>query len=269
MVRVSSAPSSFACICRLRLPISSRNSVPPVATSKRPARSSRASVNAPLLDDRTAPTRTASRTPRPDRRRRTPDRAAGSADGSRAPRAPCPCRSRRGSARSRPWPRPCRCAPAPACRPSDAPTMRSKSWPMYSLSERWRRRRFASFAIRARQPRDRGDGGHELGVVPGLHHEVRGAFAHRVDRRFDVAVGGHQDHVRIRRERLRRAQPVQPFGARRHAGGEVHVEQQHVERLLLELLPDLRRIRRRHDDLESASSAPARRPAAPRDRRRR
>ena len=46
--RDSRTRSSFACIARERLPISSRNSVPPAAVSNFPAWSAVASVNAPF-----------------------------------------------------------------------------------------------------------------------------------------------------------------------------------------------------------------------------
>ena len=103
------------------------------------------------------------------------------------------------------------------------------------------------FAVGARKARHRRHRRDELGVVPGFHDEVRGAFAHRVHGRFDAAVSGHQDDLGFGREGLRGLQPVEAFLAGRGAGGEIHVEQDDVERVIGEEPRDPRGIGRRHD----------------------
>ena len=82
---------------------------------------------------------------------------------------------------------------------------------------------------RAAKLERRGDGCDELLVLPRLQHEVGGPGLDRVDGRRDVAVGGHQhdDHAGVDLENA--LEPLEAFRAAVRAAREVHVEQHDVE----------------------------------------
>ena len=63
----------------------------------------------------------------------------------------------------------------------------------------------------------------ELLEVEGLLHEVESAAAHRIDRRLDRAVGGHQDHRAALVASARRFEHLDPAGARQAQVGHDHV----------------------------------------------
>ena len=191
---VSSTRSSLFCWLSGTLAISSRNSVPPSAISKRPTRSALASVKAPRTWPKSSLSKTPSETP--------PALTVTSGRAARGDTAWSACATS---------PLPVPFSPVIRMLASDGPTraiicstgciagasaMRcgcpSPRSIRFSASSRWPRRS-------ARDELDLGaHDGEEPRVVPRLLDEVAGAAAHRLDGDVDAAPGRHH-HRRQRR----------------------------------------------------------------------
>ena len=78
-------------------------------------------------------------------------------------------------------------------------------------------------------------------VLPRLLHEVAGAAAHRFDRHFDAAPGGHDDDRQRRIVRAQLRQQVEPFLARGRVARVVEVHQHRVELVAVDRLENRRR----------------------------
>ena len=78
------------------------------------------------------------------------------------------------------------------------------------------------------------NGGDKLGVVPGFHHEVGGAFLDRLDGEVEPAIGSHQDDAGGGGSALDDLEPVETLLPGGHSHHEVHVEQDDVEVLILQ-----------------------------------
>ena len=227
---VSSTRSSLFCWLSGTLAISSRNSVPPSAISKRPTRSALASVKAP----RTWPNSSLSKTPS-----ETPP--ALTVTSGRAARG----RDRVQRLRDQ--------ALAGAVLAGDQDVGVGGADARDHLQHRLHRRgvrdqvRLAvaaqhqvlgfeplAAAQRARQLDLRPHDGQQPRVVPRLLDEVAGAAAHRLDGDVDAAPGGHHHRRQRRVHGPHGVQEVEAFLARGRVAGVVQVHQEDVELLVLE-----------------------------------
>src|SRR5881227_1016211 len=226
---VSSTRSSFACCGKGRFAISSRNSVPPSASSNRPTRSTFASMKAPF----TCPNSSLSNRPSG-----MPPRFTATSGRSARPEAAC---SQRATT-SLPVP----CSPRMSTLASDGP-MRSISLSTgciagdSAISSGRPSRRSARFSLEllaAPQRPAQLDLGAERreqpAIVPRLLDEVARAATHRLDGAVDTGPGGHHDDRRRRVEPLESREQVQPFRPGGRVARVVHVDQEGVEIALVE-----------------------------------
>ncbi len=77
-------------------------------------------------------------------------------------------------------------------------------------------------------------------VFPGLDDKIRGTVLHRLNRKLDIAMRGHQHNHGVRIERQHLRQLPQTFGAVIGARRKIHVEQQDVERVLPDQIREAR-----------------------------
>ncbi len=203
--RCSSTVSNLGWRCSGRLPISSRNRVPPSAAWIAPDPVGAGVGEGALHMAEQLGIRSDRRRPRRDRPSPSPCRRAATGGGARARPVPCRCRSRPGSGR---WRRSARRAsisewtraiagelPSSGV-PSPGRTRRSRPWAL----GRHRRARAAQ----------RGGGAHgreQPLVRPGLGHEIGRAALHRLDRDLHPGMRGDHHHDRVAdRAREHRAQ---------------------------------------------------------------
>ncbi len=222
---VCSTRSSLACCAGDRLAISSRKSVPPSASSNRPTRSARASVNAPF----TCPNSSLSNTPSASpprftvtmgRTRRGDDGVEPSGDDLLAG-AVFAGDERVGVGRS------------------DALHEAQQRLHGGRPGDELRRALGAQGAVLALQPLAAADGLSQLDlggqqveqprVVPRLLDVVARAALERRHRALDAAPRGHHDHRQRGVERLEPRQQIEALDAARRVARVVHVHEQRVE----------------------------------------
>ena len=217
--------SSLDCSPCEMLAISSRNSVPPSAISKRPTRSLLASVNAPF----TWPNSSLSKTPSA----RPPVFTVTS---GRVERSETECSVCATS------PLPVPFSPVISTLASDGPTreITSSTGRMAAdLRDQLRKALGAQRAVLGFQPLPlaqraaqldlRLQNGGEPRVVPGLLNEIARAAAHSLHRQFHRAPRGHHDHRQRGIERLDAIQQLQPFLPGGGVARVIEVHQHRVE----------------------------------------
>ena len=220
----ASTRSSFACCDGGTLAISSRNSVPPSASSNRPTRSARASVKAP----RTWPNSSLSNTVS-----ETPPALTVTIGRARARR------QRVNRLRDEPFAR--------AVLAGDQHVGVGRRRPLDELDDRLHRRRarnqrrraveaearraleLPAAAQRPAQLDLRPDDGEQPRVVPRLLHEVARAAAHRLYRDIDAGPRGEHDDRKRRILGLQAREQIQPFLAGRRVAGVVEIDQRRIE----------------------------------------
>ena len=216
--------SSFACCDGGTFAISSRNSVPPSASSNRPTRSARASVNAPRTWPNSSLSNTVSDTP--PALTVTIGRAA------------------RGESAWIAWatsPLPVPFSPVISTLASEGAVRSMSSMTGFiagdraisggAPSKRQARRAFELTAAAQRPAQFHlcSDDGEQPGVVPRLLHEVAGAAAHRLDRHIDARPGGQHDDRQRRVLGLQACQQIEAFLARRRIARVIQIDERGVE----------------------------------------
>ena len=80
-------------------------------------------------------------------------------------------------------------------------------------------------------------------IVPGLEHEIGSPAFQSLYRQFDVSVGRQHDNGQPRCDLLYPAKPEKPFVTGIDAGGEVHIQQDKVDRPAVQNRQDAVRVR--------------------------
>ena len=101
----------------------------------------------------------------------------------------------------------------------------------------------------------------EFVVVPRFHDEIEGPTLHSLHRQRDIGIGREQDDLHLRHHLLDFPGPVKPFIAGVDAGGEIHVQQDHVRPELFQRSHQGSRRRNRFHRLEVHGQQDLQRPA--------
>ena len=80
-------------------------------------------------------------------------------------------------------------------------------------------------------------------VVPGFQYEIGSSTLQRLDSQFDIPVGCQHDNRQSRCDLLYAAEPEKPFVAGIDSGGEIHIQQDEIDRPAVQDRKDAVRVR--------------------------